>query len=140
MAAYIKEDGRRKLIFACVPSLLLASSYTLLLQHSFAEIGINFFRLPKSQPGTAETSSLANVDYQILDVSTVRQPWLDYLDHTMGANQIDFLLVAHPTWPENRKRRPETDTGMRKAPRKAGCDGDSMSLCAKAALPRSPKN
>lgn len=123
-----------------MPSLLLASSYTLLLQHSFAEIGINIFRLPKSQHGTAETSSLANDDYQILSVSTVRQPWLNYLDHTMGANQIDFLLVAHPTWPENRKRRPETSTGMRKAPRKAGCDGGSMSLCAKAALPRAPKN
>ena len=118
-----------------MPSLLLESSYTLLLQHSIAETGINLFRLPKSQHGTAETSSLANDDHQILSVSTVRQPWLDYLDHTMAANQIDFLLVAPPTWPENRKRRPGTSTGMRKAPRKVGCDGGSMSLCAKAASP-----
>ena len=72
VAAYRKEDGRRKLIFACVSSCLLASSYTLLLQHSFAEIGINLFRLLKSQPGTADTSSLANDDYQILGVSMVR--------------------------------------------------------------------
>lgn len=48
MVAYINGLGRRKLLhFACLPSLFLASSSTLLLRYSFAGIRTHFFRIPR---------------------------------------------------------------------------------------------
>lgn len=73
VAAEIKGQGRRKLLFACLPSLLLASPATLLLRHSLIDdkkkcfggfqhsLGPGTLQNPwVPQSGSAETFSLTD--------------------------------------------------------------------------------